>query len=264
MENGTTTLDSKILETIQKLLALVADKAATQGEIENATRKVQEILFKYNLSMADVDAHVRPEEVLVDDEVIDFSESWKKSEGNWISSLYYVIGKYNMCSVVLKPGREPAYSRGLKWVTKSIWLIGKPHNVQIVHYLCVQLIPQIRLAEKTAWTGYIGHEKRGVFRRGFLTGCVGGIGSQLLEQERAFREANKKVDAMVVVNDKAIESFMANKFGKLSEGRRSSLGSWDGRAQGRAKGRSMGLRPGVTEGRTGSGNFGGLLGSGNK
>ncbi len=260
MENGTATLDPKILETIQKLLALAADKAATQGEIENATRKVQEILFKYNLSMTDVDAHVRPEEGQVENEVINFAESWKKSEGGWISSLYNIIAKYNMCSVILNPTREQTFDGRSKRIVKSLWLIGKSHNVQIVHYLCIQLIPQIRRAGEVAWRGYVGYEKRGMFRRGFLTGCVGGIGSQLSEQERALREANQKVDAMVITNDEAVKNFIASEFGELSKSRRSSLESRDGRAQGRAKGRSMGLRPGVTEGRAGSGGFGGLLG----
>lgn len=259
MEDGTSALNSKTLETIQKLMNLAADKAATQGEIENATRKVQEILFKYNLSMEDVDAHVKPEEIPVGEEVVDFSAVWKKSDGHWISSLYATVAKYNMCSVILRPHRE-----GFKKVLKSIWLIGKPYNVQIVHYLCVQLVPQIRRAEKDAFQHYVGYEKRGMFRRGFLLGCVQGIKKQLYDQEKALREADQKTDAMVLVNDQAVELFVENKFPKLKDGRRSSLSGYDGQILGREKGHSIGLHPGISEGQTGAGNFGGLLGSGNK
>ena len=142
-----------------------------------------------------------------------------------------------------------------------ISIIGKPHNVNIVNYLCMQLIPQIRRAEKHAWDHYNGYEKRGTYRRGFLMGCTDGIYVQLKQQERDLRTAENKVDAMMVVNDNALQEYMKQEFGKLSRGKSSRSSSWEGRAQGTAHGKRMGINHGVSEGRTGSSskNMGGLL-----
>ena len=239
-------VDPKILEKIQKLMAMANDKGATQGEIENATKMAQQHLLKYNLSMTDIDAHVTDEEKEqgVHRERIDYSDTWKKVEGNWIAHLYHNVAIHNMCMVIT----HSAPTKGGKGSSKvtALSLIGKPHNVNIVNYLCMQLIPQIRRAEATAWNYYRGYEKRGRYRRGFLMGCVDGIHIQLKQQEEALRAAENKINAMIVVNDHAIKDYVSQEFGKLSQGRASNSSSWDGRIQGKITGKNMGLRQGIS------------------
>jgi len=220
-------VDSKILEKIQKLMTLAKDKGATQGEIENAARKAQEILFKYNLDIADVEAYTSKDELGIDGDIIDYGEDWHKADGNWIATLYNVISIHNFCKIFLhKEKRYDEDKRGAK--TTLLTIVGKPDNVNIVKYLCIQLISQIRRAEKELWKVYEGHEKRGQFRRGFLLGCVRGINIQLTEQEEALQASNNKVTDLIIINDDAIDRYLENEVGDLRTRKNPRLDSKDG------------------------------------
>ena len=52
-----TAAEDKVLARIKKMMALAGDKAATEGERDNALRMSYKLLAKHNLSMEDVNSH---------------------------------------------------------------------------------------------------------------------------------------------------------------------------------------------------------------
>lgn len=77
------------IEKVQKLLALAADKGATQGEAEAATAAAQRILEAYNIDMATVGSARKPGQ----------RADAKRAGGlyRWQRELWYEIAKLNFC-----------------------------------------------------------------------------------------------------------------------------------------------------------------------
>ena len=150
---------TNILEKIQKLMSFTEDRGASLNEAEVAAKKAQELLFKYNLTMQDVDVHTPQDERILGDEYRDLGPGWKKSEGRWIIELYSCIARYNLCSIVT--GWSYAQDRCPK--TWAVYVIGKKVNVELVYFMCQQLISRIRILEKETWAAYQGREKKGRF-----------------------------------------------------------------------------------------------------
>ena len=227
----------KVIDTIQKLLRL-RDGTNSQAEAESAAAKVQELLFKYNLDMAEVDATATQEERLVGQEFFETGE--RKNESTWIRILYNTVARYNFCKAVYFSGAYTENPHGVK-----IAVIGRAANVEVVHYTVEWLVPNIRRMADESFKTYTGSEKRGRFKRGFLIGCVEGVGNKLYAEWQHQQQMNEKSTALVVRNDAELSQFMQDTYPKLSSGRRSSLTSWEGRTAGQVAGQSMQIRRGV-------------------
>lgn len=242
----------KILEKVRKLMVLAGDEGASLNEAEVAAKKAQELLFKYNLTMQEADTHIPKDEQVVGDEFYDLGPDWKKNEGSWIISLYQCIARYNLCTIVV----GWSYARDRYPKNWAVYVIGRKVNVELVHFMCQQLVFRIRILEKGAWLLYQGLEKKGRFRRGFLVGAVKGISNQLWKQQSGLRGVEKKLDALIVLNEKALEEYSKRRWPDQTKGRMSSLSSWDGLQKGIVAGKSMEIHKGLEEG---SNSFGGLL-----
>lgn len=153
----------EILEKLGKLLALNEEAGATKYEAESAAKKAQELLISYNLSMASVDDHLRKGEMGITHQTYNLSDIWRKSESSWIWGLYDVIAGNNFCSMITV---QTPYTKS----RRGTIIVGKVENVEIVQFICEQLVPRIRVLEGRAWVKYCGMEKKGRFRRGFLWG----------------------------------------------------------------------------------------------
>ena len=240
-----------VLDKIEKLLAM-AEKG-TLHEAENAAKMASRLLMKFNLTMEDVDTRIDDKERAVTDELFEMGQIWKKAEGNWIVNLYSAVAGNNLCKIILRP----KYG-GPRWsvIGKDIWVIGKRANVDMVNFMCQQLIPRIREIEKRTWEAYEGWDKRGKFRRGFLIGATVGIKQQLAEQLAQMKKEEAKLNALIIYNSKAVEKYVSNTWPNLGSGRGSSTSSHDGYSQGKAAGKNMRIHKGV--GGTKS-SYGGLL-----
>ena len=227
----------------------------TQHEAETAARMAQKLLLKFNLTMEEVDSTVINGEMMVGDELYEMGKIWKKSEGNWIVNLYGAVARNNLCRIITK-----SRYGGRNWavIGKDIYIIGKMINVELIDFMCKQLIPRIRVGESNAWKTYEGWEKRGKYKRGYLVGCVGGIGNQLHAQMQESKVENKNLNALIVVNDKLVDTYVSDKWPHLGTGRGSSTSSSDGYSKGRKDGRSMAIHKGV-KGRSPNPAGGGLL-----
>ena len=235
----------KVIETIQKLLRL-RDGTNSQAEEESAAAKVQELLFKYNLEMAEVDAHVPESEKQerVGESFTGVDE--RKNEGTWVTQLYNIVAQYNFCKVLIM-GNDWENRKG-SFVPRRITIIGKATNVEIVRYTCEQLLPRIRSLAAQEWKYYTGHEKRGMFTRGFLAGCVTGISNRLYEEWQKFQRTDEKSQALVLVRDAEIKEYLSIQYPHIRRGKGSRSRSYDGYSTGVMVGRSMDIRRGVSSG----------------
>jgi len=238
----------RIIEKIKKLMQMV--EGGTPKEAENAARLSQRLLIKYNLDMAEVNDTALQDEMAVGDELFEMGKIWKKVEGSWIVRLYSVISQNNFCRIITRSH----YPYG-----KDIWVIGKMVNVELVNFICRQLIPRIREMEARAWKEYEGWDKRGVYKRGFLLGCASGIGIQLYDQMAKEKEVEPKLGALIVLNDKLVDQHVNDKWPNLGRGRGSTTSSHDGYGAGKKAGKSMSIRQGISGNRSTSRLAGGGL-----
>jgi len=239
-------MEDSLKKKIQKLLAL-QESAAKIGSIEeaaNATEKIRALLMKHNLDLYSIQKEGKEEEI--EQSMLYPEELSPKTEGDWVKYLTHVIARHNMCEAI-GTGR----ARGI------MYIIGKPSNVEIVHYLIEQLINRIRPMGRKAFTEYNGFEKRNTFLRGYYRGAVKGIDYQLDlagARERNHAEQDRKqsligttalmTQHMLARNKQEIEAYLKKNF-KIKLGRTSSLSSSSGRAQGFEAGKSMNINKGL-------------------
>lgn len=103
-----------IISKIQKLFAL-AERGGTEAEAENAMRRAQEMLLKYNLSMADVASVDEPEEKTGIEMVpMDAKRNWEAYIMMGIAELYF-------CKSITHISKIQRY----------YILVGKPSNIAV-------------------------------------------------------------------------------------------------------------------------------------
>jgi len=226
-----------IIERVQKLLELQKGAEAIDSlkEAANAAEKVQKLLLKYNLEMADITRH-EPKKKSAMGKSSYREVNAKKNEGRWIYDLYSALARHNFCQLILTSYRM---ENGKK--NKYVNLVGTKENVQVVKFLAEQLESRLRVLETRAWKteGIWADEKRNAFRRGYFMGACSGIGSQLSEVKRRAMQESVKVTDLVVQTDKQLNDAVALIFPLLRNGRRTkapsaaiagSLGYRDGKS----------------------------------
>ena len=187
-----TNIPDNIIEKIQKLINLKegAEAVNSLAEAENAAAKLQDLLLKYNLDLEDVkEAQIKKRATEIHDDWIDLTDKQDKRESFWVPKLYGAIARHNMCRVLIEKNH--------------VWILGEARNVQLILYICDQMVSKVRLAEKSAWKLYEsmnGFEKRGTFRRGFFEGAAHGIDARLMSEMHNIRREQTNPLAVMVRN----------------------------------------------------------------
>jgi len=189
-----TTQQTSIASKIKKLLALAKDPT-NEHQAAAAAAKAQELLFQYNLSMAEVST--------TDEETSYVSEKKKmtKQDKVWRSLLYSTIAKENWCFSVNLTG------------TDRCEIVGKASNIEVVNYLFDYLAKSLVSLSAAASKEELGTAdwSGSRFRRGFHLGAISSIRKRLQAQRiesedyarRAEAEAGKTgaCTALVVKSD---------------------------------------------------------------
>ena len=199
MTNPVDNIPKEVLGKLQKLMNLRdgAEAVGSLAEAENASARIQQMLFKYNLDLDDVknvDIQKRLDSVKIVEEGVDLTDAFDKRETEWVPKLYVAVADNFLCKCF--------------WYSTRVTIVGKPHNIAFVCYLCDQLIAKIRIAEKLSWKGYDGGEKRGTYRRGFYVGSVSGIYYKLKSELNKAHSADNPFAVMVVKEDKDLEDYL--------------------------------------------------------
>lgn len=233
-------METKIIERIQKLLALQKD-AEAQGSLEeaaNAASKAQTLLLKHNLDLAKVNGHSKVDVILT--EISCKGTGWNKRQGKWMQGLYKSICDHNFCALVLSSG----------WDKEEVRLnvMGEPHNLEVVEYMGYTLSQILLRMEKKAWVSYKGLDKKGTFRRGYLLGATLAINQKLEDMRSVALKESDQVAALVLVQSKKVEDFKNNKYQDLKKSRKGGTNS-TAVGQGYADGKKVAINKGVGQGK---------------
>lgn len=182
-----------IMDKIQKLMNLKegATSVGSYAEAENAASRIQDILMKYNLDIEQVQGHSIRKRAEFFNGWVDLSQKFDKRESFWVPKLYGAIGQNNLCRIGI--------------FQDGISIIGRKEQTELVLYIADQMIAKIRIAEKYAWNGYEGEEKRGTFRRGFFEGAVHGINNRLREEKN---DNSNPYAVMIVSREQELADFV--------------------------------------------------------
>jgi len=230
----------KVKDKIEKLFRK-AESAGEMGSLDEAaafTAKAQAILTKYNLDMADI--KVEQDGNTCEGERNDLKEKhgWTKTDGDWLIKLYSTISRHNFCKIVVH--------KMYKSTEPMITIIGEPHNIEMVKYICSHLVPKIKQLRLQRWKEYNGYEKTNAFKRGYYRGAVQGINAKLVEQRDNDKSKYTGLQGLIVLSDALVDEKMAELFSNLTNGGRSrSLSGASGAMAGYKDGKNMNINKGV-------------------
>jgi len=217
---------AKVLDLIRKLLAL--SQSPNEHEAARAAEKAQELLFKYKLSMVEVQAQKGdgkgPKIVELDGDIIS-----QKNWGKWKPQLAWGVARYNFCT-----GFQDTY-RG-----KFIF-IGQETEAYVAKELYEWLVEQLEGAARRACLNYQGYSRIPTFRRAFFTGAVLTVANRLYNQWRNLQGQSEQSTALVVTTKAMLESYKKEHHPYLVRGRslRMANGSYDGYTAGIRAGKEV-------------------------
>lgn len=225
-----------IYAKLQKLKNLKegAEAVGSLAEAENAAAKMYDIMMKHNLNIDEVMAHNVEKKIVMVHTKYDLDEVQAKTEAGWVEKLINVLAHHCMCRVVKHSTNRHNYDQGM------VTVLGEDQNVALVFYMLEQIIAKIQIAAKISWNGYVGHEKRNTFRRGFLAGAVMAIHHKFQAQAIEYETNTSHALVLADKREKATE-YMFSIFSKLKRGksRQSNLSGRGGYVNGQEAGRKM-------------------------
>lgn len=211
----------KLVELVRKLLAL--SKSPNEHEAAAALAKVQELLIKYNLDLAEIgEDHNGPEPV--EPNIV---EGGPAKEGPWRGVMAGAVARAYFCRLLIYAGSH------------QLLFIGQKTDTEVARALFLWLVEQIRarcsLAVKLRTNGY---EREPVFRRSFLMAAAWEVNGRMHRLRQGIQEANDpNTRALVVRKDVLVDQYIKDHYPKLGKrralnGSSSSEGYRAGRAAG--------------------------------
>lgn len=217
---------AEILEKARNILAYT--HSSNENEAAVAATKLQELLFRYKLSMTDIQLYKGK---LQSNGIIHLFEeiNHRKNQGRWKLYLANSVARYNFCDILVAGNR--------------IVFIGEPLDIELVVELFHWLEGEIEGLSKIACNGYTGLDRLPTFRRAFLQGCTLTINRRLYKQWQALKDETEQSTALVRVNKQALNTYMADKIGKIRRPHRAKpRQSMDGYRQGKEAGNQVDIR----------------------
>jgi hypothetical protein len=164
----------KIIDTITKLRALATDNS-NADEAANAAAKMQDLLFRHNLSESDLRSELEATPAY-EKEIIDLGVSSPQSK-QWKAYLIHILAMNNFCKLINNTN------------TAEVWLIGQEDNRMVVKYLydylSKDLIRMGKLAAKEAKKDVSLYRFNStLWKKSFFSGANNSINTRLREQKR--------------------------------------------------------------------------------
>lgn len=220
----------QVLEQIKRLLNMTTERGCTENEAASAAVMVQNLLFKYKLSIAEV-KDLKDEELerMMEGEII---FNIKAHEGQWRAQLLSPLARYNFCGLVYS-------SKG-----KHAQIIGKLTEIEVVKELHAWLIEQLERCCYWAVKEYHGPDRTPTFKRSFYQAAVMTINSRLYQQFKTLTEETTQSTALVVTSKEEIQQYKDKHYGPLdTKNWSASNGSYAGTRAGIEAGRNADLTP---------------------
>lgn len=206
--------EKSIEEKIAKLFRK-AESAEEIGSMEEAmifVAKANELLTKYNLDKGDINLEEERDNIDYQEVVWSYRYKHSKVDGDWIIHMYNVVAKFHYCKVIAHPG-SPRFN-----IPHSLTVFGEQQNIDMVIFVCTQLIETAKELVKKNWKEYHGPEKRNKFRRGYYIGFVAGIHEKLQEQRKQQEQDKpKQMGALIVMTDKLVNQKVEEKYPNIKK-----------------------------------------------
>lgn len=216
-----------IIQLVRNCLNL--SHSSNEHEAAAAASKAQELLFKYNLSISEVEITDGSDKKAANPITRGMEKiSGDKNDSKWRSYLLHGIARYNFCDMITY-GRDQAV------------IIGQEHNIEVVKELYRWLVEQIINASGDACRNYRGPDRIPTFRRAFNMGAANEVRNRLYRMWAELQQKTVSSTALVVRNDQAITEYKTEHFPELRKGRGSHTSSTDGYIAGRQAGKQMDL-----------------------
>lgn len=227
-----------IANKIKKLLAL--SQSPNEAEAIAASKKAQDLLTRYNLSMADV-----ADPQAIDEEVEQQTLFHLDSKREWVITLLDGVARANFCSIIMTSGK--GYGCDYK-------LIGRPSNIAVASLMYEYLSETVeRLARTTPnTTGEKG------FKNSFRLGCANRLYWRLLDtikeqcENGITSEDGVSCSAIAVTSlyeqrKAEIEAYRDSTYGKIKSHKcRNSISSNEGYLAGDRAGQQVSLNKQVS------------------
>ena len=249
MSNQNTPQDdktAKILDKIKKLMKLQqsSEKIGNEHEAAQAARAIQRLLTEYNLSMdsiGDPNAEDRKNMVTEDRDM-----SWfvPTIGGQWKVKLAVTIASFNFCKILITNSRA-----------RTFMIVGTPQNIETCKYLIELLTDRFVKIGKDYFKDYknrmeyvLNPISYDAYMRRFCEGAIIGLHHKLRDEARDIRKeyGEERVTSLVVVNDKDIAEYMAEKYPVVGKVKNASHYKNDNiKAKGYQTGRNTSLSSGA-------------------
>lgn len=205
-------MDDHIVEKLRKVLALTT--SPVEGEAQAAAGKLQELLTKHNLDIADLEVRGSGKP-----QVKEEGHDLGKAAFTWKLDLAEGIARYYFCHPMVDRTR------------KTVRFVGRPDNVESLQMLYRWLIDQIKRVsgdERKKWMEESGeHVDPLRWQVNFGIGAASRLKERL--QEKADREREDcKIYALVVHHDAEISDYLEKQYGYRTDGKKTAQQQkWD-------------------------------------
>lgn len=223
-------VDQKLMDKLEKIKTL-ADRAGTPDEAAAAAAKLQELLFKHNLTMADVSQNGSSKKSAYGKTLRTY-----KNFAGWKKVLLYGVAKANFCEMIYTSG------------TGNAWLVGEQDNVAAVQMMADYLEATIHRMGNDVWKVEARYDPANVgttwkiWHTSFCVGAADSVVRRLLEEKRNLTRASEASTALVILKDEQLAEAMREFFPNAKPGRRTQVNSGNGYNSGREAGKSIGLQ----------------------
>lgn len=211
----------KILDKIKKLIKkqVSSEEIGSTAEAEIFAAKVQELLAKHNLEIAQINLEEDKES---DDVIEEYMNSMLPTIGGKSAfDILFPIAKFNWCHVYTFGNRS----------RNKMGIFGTAENVEICQYI-YSIVSKVFIKEcKLKYQNYVDRKLYildrktkpvgyDTFARSFMKGAGMGLHAKLKEERRKFESQNEKAGAIIKMNDVAIKFYIDDKFGGAGQARR--------------------------------------------
>lgn len=234
-----------ILEKLKKLLELQrsAQAVGSLEEAANAAMKIQGILLKYNLEMADIELHEGKKKSAIVRESLT-NVMTKKNESDWIIKLYGTVARFNFGLMISSTRTDFVTGNRFTYVN----LVGTKENIEVIGFISSQLEFQVRNLENISWKNNRKESsKRNSYRRAYFEGAILGIQYKLEEAQKLAMAQSNNITTLVIDHTQRINDELPNLFNNLKYSNAQQKMKKDAYAtiNGYKDGKNVNINPGV-------------------
>ena len=177
--------EEKIINRIKKMLALANDLAATEGERDNALRMAYNAMAKFNIDLAQVEAHGKKEE----EARINFqNDSWSWL---WAKQVNQIIGRLFFCKYY--------YGRAINGTQCEHHFVGRESNAMTAAVMADYVVNSILKEGRK-----IGKQNTSPITRSFCVGAMQALSRRvdqiIAEKERELQGSATPGTALVLAS----------------------------------------------------------------